>query len=451
MRSAWLVAAMAIAVPMASPAFAQEDANSPPPQGPFVVLIGVGEYEDKAISSRPTADADAKLLYDVFSDPQYFPDGPKRVRLLTSKADDKRGGEVATRENIVKALAEAAEKTGRDDAIIVGWFGRGSSAGEKTALFATDTVLKDRATTAVLGADIEAELKNTNDRKFCLFMDVAFKGFDPGKESIPDPNLRDITAVVFGEDAIGDAGTMINRSLFLATDLGHDALSTKDGKYGLFAATLAAGLKGKADKEGYEPDGVITIDELAKFVESEITEKARELGETDKDKEALPRTFGEELGYFPLTKNPAVYDAVVKRLDKIKGLEKAGKLDEEVASEAENLLSRMPKLKSTQELRKKYQALADGDLTAEDFLTARKKMKDAMKLSGEKADDYARTVLRAADKLVDRYVKELNLGDLVEGGIRGLYRALDEPLPPEIDEDLKKANNLSRPDRKSVV
>ena len=37
-----------------------------------------------------------------------------------------------------------------------------------------------------------------------------------------------------------------------------------DGKNGLFTSVVADALRGKADTEGYEPDGVVTTDELLK-------------------------------------------------------------------------------------------------------------------------------------------------------------------------------------------
>ena len=444
MRRAWFAAVMAVAGLIASPIRA-EDPPAAPSQGPYVVLVGVGQYDDKAIEARPTAEADARALYDVFSDGKYFAAKPGRVVLLTSTPDEKRHATIATRDNIVKAIHEAVAKTGKDDPIILAWFGRGSSAGDKTALFAKDTVFKERAKTAVLGSELETELKAAKDRKLCLLMDVAYKGFDAGKEGVPDPTLRDVSSAVFGGEDRGEGPAPTDRVMFLATDLGHDSLTTADGKEGLFASVIATALKGTADTDGYEPDGLVTVDELAKFIEKELADQARTIGKTVKEKEALPRVFGEETSHFALTLNPKVTPTVEERLTKLADLEKNQKVTKEIAVEGKALLSRMPKLKAQQDLRKKFQALADGKLAPDTFATERTALKESLKLTGEETDRYARTFLRAADKLKDRYVKELNLGDLVEGGIRGVYRSLEEPLPTTLSDELKNAKTLSRP------
>ena len=51
-------------------------------------------------------------------------------------------------------------------------------------------------------------------------------------------------------------------------------------QHDLFATALLEGLKGQADKEGYEPDGVVTVDELVQYLEREIPRLAREHGKT---------------------------------------------------------------------------------------------------------------------------------------------------------------------------
>src|SRR3954451_10324700 len=100
------------------------------PSAPYVVVVGVGEFDDKAIDARPTADADAKALYAVLTDPQYLGVPADRAKLLLSKADGK--GEKATRDAIVAAINDAAAKTKKDDTIIIAFFGRGASALDKT-------------------------------------------------------------------------------------------------------------------------------------------------------------------------------------------------------------------------------------------------------------------------------------------------------------------------------
>ncbi|MCZ2343042.1 MAG: S41 family peptidase [Bacteroidales bacterium] len=420
-----------------------DEAKAPPQaQGPYVVLVGVGEFSDKAIQPRPTAEADARAFYDLVTDPQYLGVPKNRVALLTATPDAQRGAKSATRENILAALHAAVAGTGKDDTILIGWFGRGASAGDQTTLFAEDTNFKERAKTAVLGSDLEAELKPAKGRKIALLMDVSFKGFDPGKEKLAEPGLRDVLAAVFGGEEKGEGPTPHDRVVFLATVPSHEPLTK--GQHGLFAADILDALKGKADTDGYEPDGLVTVDELVKYLETEIANDARQLGKTTQEKESVPFIVGEKTSHFPLTKNPAITPAVQKRLARLNALEQNKTLTPDIAEEGRALLTRMPKLKTIQELRKKYQALADGTLTPDQFAADWKAIKESLKLSPAEAEKFERTVFKSIDMVSRRYVKPLNIGDLTAYAIKGMYERLDIPLPENLAAELKEPKKLTR-------
>ena len=411
-------------------------------KGPYVVLVGVGQFQDKAIEPRPTAAADARALHKLFSDPKHLNTTPDRVVLLTGVPDEKAGERKATRENVVKALHEAVAKTGKDDTIVIGLFGRGATVGEDTAFFTADATFKERAKTALLGTDLVPDLKLAKDRKVLLMMDVSFKGFDAGKEKLAVPNLRDVLKAVFAEEGDSDQPPPKNKVVFLSTIPSRTPLTK--GDHGLFAATVLDALKGAADAEGnfegYEPDGKVTIDELNKFVEKQVIEQARQLGKTNEEKESVPFVIGEETSHFPVALNPAAAPKAEARQKALAGMD----LPKDVAEEGRRLLAQMPKLKYQQELRKKYQALADGALKTEDFVAARKALKDGLKLDAEETEKYARKVIRAIDLVRQKYVKEITVGEWAVFAIHGLYRALDEPVPEEIEAKLASAKDLDR-------
>src|SRR5688572_28172209 len=254
---AGLLAALAVAW-SGSPVRA-EDAPAAP-KGPFVVLVGVGQFEDKAIEARPTAEAGARALYKLFSDDSHLVAPADRVVLLTSTPDEKAGERKATRDNVIKALHEAVAKTGKGDTLVIGLFGRGATVGEDTAFFTADATFKERAKTALLGSDLAPDLKLARDRKVCLLMDVSFKGgFDAGKEKLAVPNLRDVLKAVFAEEDDSEQPPPKNKVVFLSNIPSRPNLAK--GDQGLFAATILDALKGAADSEGnhegYEPDGKV--------------------------------------------------------------------------------------------------------------------------------------------------------------------------------------------------
>src|SRR5260370_31100133 len=94
------------------------------------------------------------------------------------------------------------------------------------------------------------------------------------------------------------------RVLFLANRGTKPSLQL--GKHGLFAHVLIDGLKGAADKEGYEPDGVVTVDELGEYMKKEYGDQVRKLAKADEDREQQTFVLGSRSSRFELTRNPAV-------------------------------------------------------------------------------------------------------------------------------------------------
>ena len=424
-------------------------ADEPPKgsQGSYVVIVGVSETADKTIQPRPTADADAKALYDLFSDKKYSDVPAGRVVLLTSKADEKRNSAVSTRENILKAVHDAFAKTGKDDTVVLAMFGRGAAAGERTVLFAADSTFKDRAKDAVIGTDLEAELKTIKQQRVALLLDIHFKGYDAGKEPVVEPNLKDITDGLFGGEEKGEQPLPPNRLMMLGNIPTVDPFAV--GDHSLFAATLLKALSGTADTEGYEPDGVVTVDELVKYLEKEMQDQARALGKTNKEKESTPFILGELTSHFALTKNPKVTDAVDKRLKALADLD--GKLTKEMLAEGKVLLSRMPKLKSPQELRKRFQDVADAKITPEVFATEYLAIKAKQVLPADDADEFSVKVLKAITLVEDKYVKKTAMSDLTVAAIRGIYRRLEVELPKEVETTLKDAKEWKSSDMKAAL
>jgi len=414
----------------------------PTTKGTYVVIVGVGEFTDAAISARPTAEADARAVYDLFVDPAYS-DAPDRVRLLTAKPDEKRKSQPATRDNIVKALGEAVANTAKDDTIVVAMFGRGASSGDQTCFFTAETQFKERAKTGLLGSDLDAGFKLAKDRKICLMLDIAFKGgFDAGKETLAEPTLRDVLGAVFGGEDKGEQLPPQNKVVILATVPSSPPLSVGDN--GLFARTLLTAFQGEADTDGYEPDGLVVVDELVKYLEKKMPEQSRTLGKTTPEKESVPFIVGEETSHFALTKNPKVTPKVVKRLAALDAFGKSNALTPEMQIEGRELLSRMPKLMARQELRKQYQRLADRAVTPEDFLAARATILEGMVLPAADADKFAQTMVRAIDAVKTEYVKPLDTGEWAALAIKGLYRRLELDVPADVLEQIKTPKGMER-------
>ncbi|HEV3437082.1 MAG TPA: caspase family protein, partial [Gemmata sp.] len=423
--------------------------------GPFVVIVGVGQFQDKAIDPRPTADNDAKALFDVLSDPKYLGVPAERAKLLISTPDEKRGGQVATREAIVKAIEAATAQTGKDDLIVLAFFGRGASANDQTAFFTPDAVLKDRGKTALLfGTDLDGAFKKLKGQKVLLLMDVQYKGFKlDGDEKVAEPTLTDVDGLLFGKDEKEESVRPADRLMLLSGFI--NSAPVVRGEMGLFASTVSEALKGAADtppnNEGYEPDGLVTTDELIKYLETEIPKQARILGKTDKEKEAQALPLGARTSHFVVTRNPTATDRVKKRIEALDVLAKAGTVNEELAREGTALLSRMPKLKANQELRKQYQQLVDGTLKSDAFVAARNEIKEGQKLDPKDAENFAKKVHDAIDIVTRTYVKEVDAGDLTAAAIKGMYRRIEEHLPADLEETIKSLKAIPDDRRMAIL
>src|SRR5262249_1898535 len=219
--------------------------------------------------------------------------------------------------------------------------------------------------------------------------------------------------------------------------------SATSGKNGLFATVLADALKGKADTEGYEPDGVITIGELVKYVKRELPDRLRASGKLQDEKSQLPIAFDFQTNDFIVTHNPTAYGQAKDRVSKFQEVAKEHKLAPEVVEEGVNFLSRMPKLEAQQRLRKAYQKLADGALSQAEFKQERDAVLALIRLPDRDADTYARMVMSAVREVRKNFVKDTNAGQLVETAVTGLYHHLSEKMPSAIKDRLGNAKNLS--------
>src|SRR5262249_39745255 len=91
-----------------TPARAAEEATVQPQA--YVVLVGIDKYADQSIKPRAHAEADAKALYDLFTNKDYLGVHSERIRLLLGSEDAKRKSQPATHANVVKALQWLADK-----------------------------------------------------------------------------------------------------------------------------------------------------------------------------------------------------------------------------------------------------------------------------------------------------------------------------------------------------
>jgi C-terminal peptidase prc len=435
-----LGAALAALV-LALPVWADE---APKASQPYVVVVGISNYPDKQIKPRPHAEDDAKALYDLFTNEKYLGVDAKHVRLLLGSDDPARKSQPATRDNILDALHWVSSKAKTNDLVIFAFFGEGGPLGEsgdRRCYFAANSTFKGRDKDAVASAEIGDALKDLKSQRLCVLLDVDFKGFDAAGQAIAEPALGTTPYKEFlGDDGTEEHGPKPGRVLFLATNGLSRSLDLKD--HGLFAEMVLKGLSGAADKQGYEPDGQVTVEELTEYLEKNLPEMAAKFGKTEEEKNQAHFVVGGRGHHFALTHNPAVMTKVRSRLDKFANLVKDGKLPAKYADEGKELLEQMPRLESRRKLRKEYQQLVDGAISLDTFESDRASILDSTRMRRADATEFASKVLEVISLIQENYVKKVDQGDMVSWAIRGLFRRIDEKMPEDIEERLKKVHDL---------
>jgi len=436
----------------------------------YAVIIGISNYSDKNILPRPHAEDDAKALFDVLANKDYRGVPADHAKLLLGSDDADRHAQIATKENIIKSLQWLGENAKQDDLVFLSFIGEAGTLtdeGEKICYFATDSTVKNRAKDSVLATDIGTELDKLKSRHCCVFLDVNFKGFTPEKGKAPEPSYGDHAFSEFlgaepknqKEDQPKEESAANGRVLFIAS-VGKQPSPDLD-KHGLFAEVIVKGLMGAADvadkdddkevRNGYEPDGLVTIDKLSRYFGKQVGELVREKFKGQDDKRPDPAVLGGAGTHFVLTYNPPARAEALKREEKFDALVKDKKLDEKYSDEGKKLLDRMPKLKAQQSLRKEYEQLVDGKITAAEFEQNRDKILTSMKLRRTDALVFGQKILAAASKLKENYVKTLEEGELVNWAVKGMYRRLEEKIPDDIQNQLAKTKDMKEVDLLNLI
>src|SRR5207248_3990066 len=103
-------------------------------------------------------------------------------------------------------------------------------------------------------------------------------------------------------------------------------------------------------------DGVVTLDELHKYLSQEVPALAREHVKSKDERDHMFYVLGGHTGPFRLSRNPDAAAPAEERLARFEKLAKDKRLSLALSEEGQRLLSRMPKLDAHQKLRKRYQA-----------------------------------------------------------------------------------------------
>jgi C-terminal peptidase prc len=388
------------------------------------VLIGIDRYDDAQIQPRAHAEVDAKALHDLIRDERYGGAPAENVRLLV--------GADASREKVLAAVDWLVKESKPEDTALFFFFGQGAGlnkSGKQTGFLAKDSTIKDRPGTAVTCEALGEKWKKLACRRFGAFLDVRLTGYSaPAGED--EPTRAEIVRCFLGDD---QDESPPGRFLALAGGAIRPGPDLPD--HGLFALVLLAGLRGAADRDGGEADGLVTAEELKTYLEREAPALAVQHGKTRSEKEQVPAFISNPNANFVLARNPDA-PKVRERLERFQKLATDRAISDVVAAEGRQLLTRMPKLQADRDLRKLYQQLADGTLAFADFEARRGKILAGRTLDRKVAQTFERNVVRAAETIEKNHIKLLSAPELAGRAVRGMYRQLEATIPEEIERQL---------------
>ncbi len=410
---------------------------------PFVVAIGIDKFQDPQIKPRKHAEADAKAIVDWYFAKENLGVAKENVKLLLGSgpvANAPYPTEKATKENIAKALQWLEKSAKKDDLVIFAIFGQGAPVGERSCYFGVDSTFKNRTKDALSSSEIEHVMEKLPSQRVVALVDVHFLGFDPGTEKMPDATTAKYYREFLG---LGDESKeeSPSRVIFMAGAASKPSLDLE--KHGIFAQTLLNALNGKADSEGYEADGNITVTELARYVRKALPELAKTHGTTKEQKDQKSGVFEAQATEFVVGYNSEARPQSLDRVKKFDALVKDKNLDKKIAEEGHNLLVKMPKLEAQQKLRKAYQQLVDGKIDVAAFNTERDGVLESTRMTEQDAGKFAITMLRAADLVNDNYYKKVAKEPLIEHAITGMFKGIEEKVPSHLKERLDRVKQLS--------
>lgn len=226
----------------------------------WAVIIGIDEYQN--IRKLKYAVNDAQALYNHFVNYMSFP--KENIILLTNKE--------AHLTKLRSTLGTYLKrKAGKEDTVFIYFAGHGSTEKDSLSpdgdgltkyLLPYDAIPDDLYATALPMDEIKKIFNRINSDRLIFICDACYSGASGGR-TISLTGLRSSISDAFLDRIVKGKGRVI------ITASGPNEVSSESDElqHGVFTYFLLKGLKGEADTDS---DGLITVDELYKYVSIEV-------------------------------------------------------------------------------------------------------------------------------------------------------------------------------------
>jgi tetratricopeptide (TPR) repeat protein len=225
----------------------------------YAVIIGIDKYQDSRIPPLRYAVNDARVFYDMLTDPQHRGVMPDHIQLLL--------GQEATDRTIKKAIGTwLRREAGEEDTVIIYYSGHGAPEGEKTYWVTYNADIDDLYSTALSNNEIADMLAQIKSKRIITFLDSCY--------SEATVKRRDQTKNVVTEIPL-EKFTGEGRVVISASDGRQLSVELHEYQHGVFTYYLLKGLKREADANN---DGVVVVDEIWDYIKEQVPAAAQKAG-----------------------------------------------------------------------------------------------------------------------------------------------------------------------------
>lgn len=222
----------------------------------YALVVGINDYRDGQIPDLALCEADATAIHKLVTDPEKGGVGSDQAALLIGKD--------ATYRNIRKALSDL-RKIPADSTVFVYFSGHGAKEGDEAFWVTQDAELNDLVATAMPDSEVQRLLSHIPSQRVIVIIDACYAA----------ATVKGGKALANEFEPILQRFTGKGRAFLMAAGSGQEAIEAQDLRHSVFTHYVIKGLAGESDVDG---DGVITLTEVATYIDTHVADEARVRG-----------------------------------------------------------------------------------------------------------------------------------------------------------------------------
>ncbi len=246
------------------------------------LVIGINQYQNQAQGITPLryAVGDARAVYQALVDPRRGGFRPENVTLLTDDTPEK-----PTNTAIGKALNRLITATREGDLVVVFFSGHGFEDQGRAYLLPANSDLEALDYSAIERDAFVRQIDRITAKKVIVVLDACHSGGvnRGGKGVGKDAAL----STKYYENFMGSQG----RAFIASSGGGELSWEDEERGHGVFTSALVDALSGKADRQ--PRDGLISLNELRGYVETEVSDWAGRRGKSQHPQVSLESAYGD--------------------------------------------------------------------------------------------------------------------------------------------------------------